>query len=106
MIAGVVSVATGLTALLPVQVEAVGNAVLAGAAVMLALVLYGTATGHRAAGQVPPDSDGWTSVGRGPVSFRKRRPHRRIQKPKERLSVQVNRTFLGAVLDLSWQQLQ
>lgn len=58
MIAGVVSVATGLTALLPVQVEAVGNAVLAGAAVMLALMLYGAAAGHRAAGQAPPDSNG------------------------------------------------
>ena len=37
VLAGVVGMATGLTALLPVQVEAVGIAVLAGAAVMLAL---------------------------------------------------------------------
>jgi hypothetical protein len=57
VLAGIVGIATGLTALLPVRVEAVGIAVLSGAAVMLTLVLYGAAAGHRAAGQVPPDAD-------------------------------------------------
>jgi hypothetical protein len=52
-----VSVATGLVALLPVQVEVVGIAVLIGCGVMLALVLYGARVGHRAAGDVPPDFD-------------------------------------------------
>lgn len=56
VIAGVVSVATGLVAPLPVQVEVVGVAVLIGATVMLALVLYGARVGHRAAGQVPPNT--------------------------------------------------
>lgn len=57
VIAGFVSVATGLVAPLPVQVEVVGVAVLIGATVMLALVLYGACVGHRAAGQVPPNTD-------------------------------------------------
>ena len=57
VIAGFVSVATGLTALLPVQVEAVGITVITGCAVMLALVLYGARVGHNAAGDVPPASD-------------------------------------------------
>lgn len=57
VIAGVVSVATGLVALLPVQVEAAGIAVLTGCGVMLALVLYGARVGHRAAGDLPPRSD-------------------------------------------------
>ena len=58
VLAGVAGVATGLVALLPVGVETVGIAVLAGAAVMLTLVLYGARVGHNAAGDVPPDSDG------------------------------------------------
>lgn len=53
VLAGVVGVATGLIAVLPMQIEDVGIAVLAGAAVMLALVLYGARLGHQAAGHTP-----------------------------------------------------
>lgn len=56
-LAGYVSIASGLVALLPVPVEVAGAAVLAGCGAMLVLVLYGARVGGRAAAEVAKASN-------------------------------------------------
>lgn len=55
--AGVVSVASGLIALLPVPAPVLAAAVLAGCGAMLGFVLYGARVGGRAAAEVSNQSD-------------------------------------------------
>ncbi|MDQ7994014.1 MAG: SdpI family protein [Propionicimonas sp.] len=56
--AGVLSVASGLVALLPVPAPVLAAAVLAGCAAILGFVLYGARVGSRAAAEVAKRSDG------------------------------------------------